>query len=152
MPWRWCSRQRCSVNHTLESSSWRTEEAECHEEAEPPHATLLTETLVGVAICSFGRSQPRISADGADGPFQVARTSRAEERCGKSKHNSPHPEHNQLRECGVTRERKSQSPGGQQAPTDPEMECTASRSAAAQQCSAKRLTTDTEAVDTTQTV
>ena len=39
---------------------------------------------------------------------QVAGSSRAEERCGKSKHNSPHPEHNQLREGGVTRERKSQ--------------------------------------------
>ena len=42
------------ATHTPESSSWRTEEAECHEEAEPPHATLLTETLVGVAMCSFG--------------------------------------------------------------------------------------------------
>ena len=108
MLWRWCGRQRCSGNHTLESSSWRTEEAECHEEAAPPHATLLTETLVGVVMCSFGCSQPRISADDADEPFQVAGSSRAEERCG----NSPHPEHNQLRECGVTRERKSQSPGG----------------------------------------
>ena len=47
-----------------------------------------------------------------DQPFQVASSSCAEERCGKSEHNSPHPEHNQLREGGVTRERKNQRSGG----------------------------------------
>ena len=81
---------------------------ECHEGAEPPQATLLIETPVEVPMSTFGRTQLRISADDADQPFLVAGSSRAEGRCCKSKHNSPHPEHNLLREGGVTRERKSQ--------------------------------------------
>ena len=72
----------------------------------PPQATLLIETLVEVAMGTFGRTQHRISADDADQPFQVAGSSRAEGRCGKGKRNSHHPEHNWLREGGVARERK----------------------------------------------
>ena len=67
---------------------------ECHEEAVPPQATLLIETLVEVAMSTFGRTQPRIIADDADQPFQVAGSFRAEGRCGKGKRNSNHPEHN----------------------------------------------------------
>ena len=46
--------------------------------------------------------------------------------------------------------KKSQSPRGQQTLHDSEMVSTASRSAAAQQCSEKRLTRDTEEANTTQ--
>ena len=49
----------------------------CHEEAVPPQATQLTETLVGVAMSNLGRTQPRISAEDADQPFQVAGSSHA---------------------------------------------------------------------------
>ena len=48
---------------------------ERHGEAVPPQATIVT--LVGVAMSGFGRTQPLISADDADQPFQVAGSSRA---------------------------------------------------------------------------
>ena len=56
----------------------------CQEEAVFPQVTQLTETLVGVAMSAFGRTQPRISAEGADQPFQMAGSSRVEERFAKA--------------------------------------------------------------------
>ena len=52
--------------------------------------------------------------------------------------------------CSSTRRRRVKAQEEQQAPPGPEMASTASRSAAAQQCSAKRLTRDTEVLNTTQ--
>ena len=120
----------------------------CHEEAVPPQATLLTETLVWVAMSTFGWTQCRISVDDADQPFQVAGSSGAEERCGKSKHNSPHPEHNWLRSSvQQCLKKESQSPGGTASSTRSR---NGEHSVKVSSSPAKRLTRDTEAVDTTQ--
>ena len=49
LPTRSCNR----YNRTCRAEMIRLIK-ECHEEGEPPHATLLTETLVGVAMSPYG--------------------------------------------------------------------------------------------------
>ena len=81
---------------------------ECHEGAVPSHNK--TTAMVGVAMREHNTGRVSTQSQKATEPttVQVSRPKRKAEVVRQNSHSLPPPEHNQLREGGVTRERKNQ--------------------------------------------